>query len=64
MNRLAQHITSQSRSLNEVRPGRPEQCKIHYYVHWPEYSLNEVRPGRPEQYDIWGPGTEVLLWSQ
>ena len=36
--------------LNEVRPGRPEQCATRGGSKTPCQSrLNEVRPGRPEQ---------------
>ena len=37
-------------SLNEVRPGRPEQSDSRIAAIREELRLNEVRPGRPEQY--------------
>ena len=38
------------RRLNEVRPGRPEQCSHHSRrLRCRKSGLNEVRPGRPEQ---------------
>ena len=48
--------------LNEVRPGRPEQCRPHRGGCVGIHSLNEVRPGRPEQCHLgrtpwWRPAT-------
>ena len=37
-------------SLNEVRPGRPEQFGARWRELETAAGLNEVRPGRPEQF--------------
>ena len=40
-------------SLNEVRPGRPEQCiATEALKSCLNYGLNEVRPRRPEQFEL------------
>ena len=43
--------SSKTICLNEVRPGRPEQCAGTIISRSTADRLNEVRPGRPEQYE-------------
>ena len=48
--------------LNEVRPGRPEQCGVSCTLaHDETHGLNEVRPGRPEQCARRYPARPVVL---
>ena len=51
-------------SLNEVRPGRPEQFgTLRFGQGFHKLGLNEVRPGRPEQFGpfcSWAPTVRCL----